>query len=486
MASTYRTPGVYIEEISKFPPSIAAVETAIPAFIGYTVKAEKDGEDLNLKPTKIYSMLEYERYFDYTEAQREDMGLGRETSIQVTLSGDDTTNITAEYAPGSGEARYIMYYAMQMFFANGGGPCYVVSIGRADSASGDSPAGSDFSDGLDALMLEDEPTIICMPEAVYLQGSQYRTVIQQALSQCRDLQDRVAIFDVATNTTATSNPTNTDAAAFRAHVPNDIERKKYGAAYYPYLKTSLNYGFLEADVTIDDTRTFSSGSSGTNLGSSATLEDLVNTDNALYNQIKTKLNDLYVVLPPTSAIAGVYARVDNNRGVWKAPANESVDLVVGPCIKINNQLQDGLNIDTEDGRSINAIRSFTGKGTLIWGARTLAGNDNEWRYIPVRRFFNFVEESVKKATARFVFEPNDANTWIKVRTMIENFLTNQWRAGALTGATTDQAYYVRVGLNETMSAEEILEGYMIVEIGMAVVRPAEFIILRFSHKMQEA
>jgi phage tail sheath protein FI len=135
---------------------------------------------------------------------------------------------------------------------------------------------------------------------------------------------------------------------------------------------------------------------------------------------------------------------------------------------------------------VNAIRSFTGKGVLVWGARTLAGNDNEWRYVSVRRFFNMAEESIKKATEQFVFEPNDKNTWVRVKAMINNFLTAQWRAGALAGPTPEKAFYVNIGLGETMTAVDILEGNMIVEIGMAVVRPAEFIILRFSHKMQEA
>jgi phage tail sheath protein FI len=119
----------------------------------------------------------------------------------------------------------------------------------------------------------------------------------------------------------------------------------------------------------------------------------------------------------------------------------------------------------------------------VWGARTLAGNDNEWRYINVRRFFNMAEESIKKATEQFVFDPNDANTWTKVRGMIENFLILQWRQGALAGAKPEDAFYVSVGLGQTMTALDILEGRMIVEIGLAAVRPAEFIILKFSHKM---
>jgi phage tail sheath protein FI len=123
---------------------------------------------------------------------------------------------------------------------------------------------------------------------------------------------------------------------------------------------------------------------------------------------------------------------------------------------------------------------------MVWGARTLSGNDNEWRYVPVRRFFIYAEESIKKACDTFVFEGNDASTWVKVRAMIENWLTLQWRAGALAGAKPEDAFYVHIGLGQTMTAVDILEGRMVVEIGLAVVRPAEFIILRFSHKMQES
>jgi phage tail sheath protein FI len=155
-------------------------------------------------------------------------------------------------------------------------------------------------------------------------------------------------------------------------------------------------------------------------------------------------------------------------------------------VAISDKDQEYLNVDVSGGKSINAIRSFVGKGTLVWGARTLAGNDNEWRYISVRRFFNMVEESVKKSTAWVVFEPNDANTWLKVRVMLENYLSILWRQGALQGAKPEHAFYVKCGLGQTMIAQDILNGLLIVEIGMAAVRPAEFIILRFSHKMQKS
>jgi hypothetical protein len=191
-----------------------------------------------------------------------------------------------------------------------------------------------------------------------------------------------------------------------------------------------------------------------------------------------------VTLPPSGAIAGVYARVDASRGVWKAPANVGLALVNAPAITITDELNAELNVDAGSGKSVNAIRAFTGRGTLVWGARTLAGNDNEWRYVPVRRFSSFVEESVQKATAAIVFEPNDATTWARVRAMIENFLTQQWSQGALAGSKPEHAFYVSVGLNETMTANDILDGRLIVEIGLAVVRPGEFIVLRIIHSMQ--
>jgi phage tail sheath protein FI len=217
------------------------------------------------------------------------------------------------------------------------------------------------------------------------------------------------------------------------------------------------------------------------------------TQNALYgghsiigNVVKA-VAKLFALVPPSSSIAGIYARVDNARGVWKAPTNESLNSISEPSIVITADEQSNLNVDPISGKSINAIRSFTGRGSaVVWGARTLAGNDNEWRYINVRRFFIMVEESCKKATGQFVVETNDANTWVKVQAMIENFLTILWRQGALQGVKPEHAFYVAVGLGKTMTAQDILEGRMIIEIGMAAVRPAEFIILRFSHKMAES
>ena len=276
------------------------------------------------------------------------------------------------------------------------------------------------------------------------------------------------------------------------------ENVKYGAAYYPNLSTKIPYIVDETKLNVNipleskpspvpvaatDTTT----DPKTTKKDKTTPSDKTNQvgfdklSNAQQNLVRLKLRDEGVELYPSAAIAGIYARVDSSRGVWKAPANEALSYVKAPLVKITDEEQRDLNIH-DSGRSINAIRTFTGQGgPKVWGARTLSGNDNEWRYVNIRRFFNMVEESVKKSTSWAVFEPNDINTWTKVRAMIENYLILKWKDGALAGAKPNDAFFVRVGLGQTMSAQDVLEGRMIVIIGLAAVRPAEFIILRFSH-----
>jgi len=254
-----------------------------------------------------------------------------------------------------------------------------------------------------------------------------------------------------------------------------------------------------ADITIKGTSVFSqlatifqTVKSGLNSAISIAAATEEATEKALipdlpmYNSFVRVLNSKVNTLPPSGAIAGVYATVDRERGVWKAPANVTINSVSDVSQAIDDSDQESLNIDANAGKSVNAIRAFYGKGIMVWGSRTLAGNDNEWRYVPVRRLFNFVEESCKKSTSWSVFEPNDANTWARIRSQVDNFLNNMWKAGALAGAKPDHAYYVNCGLGITMSAQDILEGRLIVEIGMAAVRPAEFVILKFSHKLQQS
>jgi hypothetical protein len=217
----------------------------------------------------------------------------------------------------------------------------------------------------------------------------------------------------------------------------------------------------------------------------ATLDDLKGLNKGVYNAIIKEANKTKIVLPPSGAVAGVYFQTDTNRGVWKAPANVALTSVSGPSLKITADAQKELNVHST-GKSINAIRSFTGQGTKIWGARTLDGNDNDWRYVNVRRLFNYVEESIQKSTSWAVFEANDVSTHIRVKTQIQNFLTGIWKSGGLVGAVAAEAFFVKVGLGESMTPQDVLEGRMNVEIGLAASRPAEFIILKFSHIVQES
>ncbi len=470
MATSVSTPGVYIEEISTLPASIAGVETAIPAFIGYTEKAEENGNSsaLEFQPARITSLLEYKEVFGGPD--KEDISL----TINDTLDSNNQLverSITASIASPSD---FKLYYSIQMFFNNGGGPCYIVSVGDyTDSISAPSNNSDGITKGIVELEKVDEPTLLVFPDALGLaDATAYGQVIQASMAHCGKLQDRFTIADVF----------GSDVTAYRVAIGND--NLKYGAAYYPDLKSTLNYGYDESVVDIDTHNENGVAASVNPL--SGTLSALKSSQPSLYRNIIAEINKIYVELAPSGAVAGIYARVDRERGVWKAPANVGVNSVIEPKVKITNEIQENLNVDASTGKSINAIRTFTGKGTLVWGARTFAGNDNEWRYVPVRRLYIFVEESVKKATEFVVFEPNDANTWLRTKTMIESFLSTLWREGAMAGAKPDDAFFVKVGLGETMTAQDILEGRMNIEIGMAAVRPAEFIILKFSHKMQKS
>lgn len=190
-------------------------------------------------------------------------------------------------------------------------------------------------------------------------------------------------------------------------------------------------------------------------------------------------------LPPSGAVAGVYAQVDRERGVWKAPANVALQEVVSPAIILTDEDQQDYNLHPGV-KSINIIRAFSGKGTLVWGARTLAGNDNEWRYVNVRRLFGMVQASIALSLQGLVFEPNDANTWARATAMVENFLHSLWRQGALLGSQPKEAFFVNIGLGKSMTAQDILAERMLLEVGLAPVRPAEFILFRSTLNMQQS
>ncbi len=565
--SNFLTPGVYTQEVPVLPQSVAGVSTAIPAFIGYTEKAVKSSKNVSNTAIRITTFLEYKEVF----------GMAAPSDIKATITEDRALKFLEAKQPKS-----ILYYALDMYFKNGGGDCYIISVGSYD----DDYLAQNFLDGLTVLANEDEPTLIVLGDAVNLETADYHTVCEKALLQCENLKDRFCIFDIQHKDVSDASVTSEMLEKkFREGIGNEISKLKYGAAYTPFLQTALNHVYTDSDVIISSLETSPEGivfskdykgikisfrgsesdepkfkinavvtnstaKSKTSLAAitfdfsdkvltingvptggilpkdlltewekvteenqfdiivikeeelvvasakvGITLTPEVRNDDseltlhnergtALYSEIVNVIAKERIVLPPSGALAGIYAATDRQRGVWKAPANVSLNSVIAPVRKINSDEQEKLNVD-ESGKSINAIRSFVGKGTLVWGARTLAGNDNEWRYIPVRRLFNMIEEATKKASFFAVFEANDATTWLKVKAMIESYLYGIWQQGGLAGSTEEQAYFVNIGLGKTMTQEDILAGRMIVEIGVAATRPAEFIILKFSHKLQE-
>ena len=323
-----------------------------------------------------------------------------------------------------GVPKYLMHYAMRHYFANGGEACFVVSVG----GYGARKRRRAFTRGLEALAAADGPTLVVLADAATLPFKSYRRLCRQALEQCEQRRDRFLLVDV---------PTYEPPTGFRKFRKLDNTALDRAAAYYPYLETSYEFGGGHA------------------------------------------------VLPPSPAVAGIFCTVDRTRGVWKAPANVSLQSVVAPVVAVDDAEQQGMNVDPVGGKSINAIRQFTGRGILIWGARTLAGNDNEWRYVPVRRLADTIANSCLLGTEWVVFEGNDEPLWAKIRRTIEDYLQGLWRQGAFQGAKPEDAYFVKVGLGQTMTQADVLEGRLTIEIGFAPLKPAEFVILRFMHRMAE-
>ena len=570
------TPGVSVEEITRLPNSVSLIDTAIPVFIGYTEEIPAD----HTRPFQISSLLEFEKYF----------GKAKKEKIQLKDTADGGMELVVP------EVKFLMYYSLQMYFANGGGPCQIVSAG--DYTSGQVQL-ADLKNGLEKITDASDPKLIIFPDALSLSESDFYSIYNEAIGKAESTAKSwfVLLDTYHGNSAAGSDHLNT-IANFR----NEVKLTTHAAAYFPHLTTVLNYTFDETETAIEHAGLQAEGQSAASLyageisaldelknlaaeeisGGSAealvladllgqavaiaeeiyeaadgpsggtdhakadleeaveeakavleaiydgtiddfvipndlaadapvfsgefealknailavkdeagaahglTLKSLESSHSALYSRIKREMRSLKVVLPPSSAMAGVYGRIDSTRGVWKAPAKVSLNYVLAPTEKISDQEQSDLNINNSG--SINAIRTSAGKGTLVWGARTLdgknkteEGKDNPWKYISVRRYHDMIEMSIQKALAdaEFINKPNIRRTWLLAKTMIGNFLHQQWMDGALAGNTVNEAYKVEVYGDQNKPKT------MNVTVEVALVRPAEFITLNFSHKLQE-
>ncbi|SMP13285.1 phage tail sheath family protein [Chryseobacterium profundimaris] len=568
------TPGVSVEEISKLPHSVSLIDTAIPVFIGYTEFTPEE----HTEPLSISSLMEYEKYF----------GKAKKESIQLRDKENKEIEIIAP------DAQFLMYYSLQMYFANGGGPCQILSAGNYTAGIVELSA---LSTGLNKINNSEEPILIIFPDAVSLPETDFYTIYNQTIAKIESTAKNgfVIVDTYYGNSSIQSNNRNTI-----ANLRENIVLTTHAAAYFPHITTILNYTFdetltpivhaglqnegqasavfyageiaalgelkaqasaeilnqpvdalvladllsqaiaiaeeinetadetsgqpldakadlvhaieeakavLEAiyDGTIDDfvipdnleaeTPVFSgefdalidailSVKDEAGAADGKILKSLESSNSALYNQIKKEISSLKVVLPPSSAIAGVYGRIDSTRGAWKAPANVSLNYVVSPTEKVSDHEQSDMNVN--DAGSVNAIRTFTGKGTLVWGARTMDAREkteddeeNIWKYINVRRYYDMIKLSISRALTdgNFINEPNISQTWLRAKAMIENFLHQQWIDGGLAGSNSKEAYHVEV------SGDILKPKTMNVTVEIALVRPAEFIVLNFSHTL---
>ena len=548
MAGAYKTPGVYIVEKDAFPNSVVEVATAVPAFVGYTEFADNKGKSLHEKPWRISSMAEFISYFGgpppakfkiarkgataptvtpavagpnatpdeikyidelnkARDAAAKIAGVDKNTDVFSTQDEDFSLGKDSKFYLSNESTYFLLYRSMQLFFQNGGGPCYIVSVGTYK----DDLEEAKLSGGITLLKKEQEPTMLVIPDAVSLPEADCIKLQQAMVSHCGyDMKNRFAILDVFAG--FQDNRDNECVDKFRNDMATNFPA--FAATYYPWLNSSIvsvnELSFRNIDAaSIPDLITLLTldvreGGAAlkkqesiiteiNKLSGAGTLSDAASNElhktlfavAPLYAKVLAGIQGKLNLLPPSAAMAGIYTMVDNTRGVWKAPANVSLSAVSSPTVNITHEEQEDLNVNTA-GKSINAIRTFIGEGTLVWGARTLDGNSLDWRYINVRRTMIMLEESIKLATKAYVFEPNVANTWVTIKSMIGNFLTGVWKRGGLAGSSPEDAFSVHVGLGETMTAEDILEGILRVTVLVALSRPAEFIEITFQQQMQKS
>ncbi|WP_295454433.1 phage tail sheath C-terminal domain-containing protein [uncultured Thiodictyon sp.] len=517
----------------------------MPAFIGYTEKAEISGQPVYLKPVKISSLADYTEIFGFAYQPTYDI-------VAVTVDGDinagkydfkvidqsdpDVPKPAYYRLKQQGTTQFNLYQSLKLFYANGGGNAYVVSVGRY-SPDDNKVEKQPLLDGLAAVADISGPTMLVVPDAVLLPptdpdkgpawvSGDFQAVVDAMLKQAGSLQDRVAILDVYGSLSATDQTTlDQIIAQFRTDVGS--ENLSYGMGYFPFLDTSVvdatdysydniaetsrpilmqilgwqDYSLYRADgIVTDGNRYTEDVYSDTSfrricadiakIAAEWASTDGGKTSNRnllgalpLLGDILSIIADKASILPSSGAIAGVFTTVDNSRGVWNAPANIAVSNVNGPTYRLTDQQQGDLNVPV-DGKAVDAIRDFVGRGTIVWGARTLDGNSNDYRYIQVRRTLIYIEQSIKAALQPCVFAANDGNTWTAVVAMVSNFLQGLWAQGGLMGAKADEAFSVQCGLGSTMTGLDILNGYMVVQVTVQMIHPAEFIELTFKQKME--
>ena len=414
----YSAPGVYVEEVPGGARPIGAVGTSTAAFVGVAPDADA--------------------------RQNEAVAVNSWTQFVRTFASEAT----------EGNA---LSHAVYGFFENGGGRCYVVNVPEGAPLAG---AGRQRG-GLRVLEAVDEVAIVAAP------GHTGPDAWEALLAHCEKLEDRVAICDLAAEVDDVEALTR----VARGGAPTSSRRSRSSTA-----GADASSDSADADATDGD----DSGGDDAASAPPSDAEGLRPRQSAYgaayfpHIVIQDPFSGARVATPPSGHLAGVWARTDLSRGVHKAPANEPVRGATDLTYAVTREEQSLLNP-----AGINCIRFFAGEGILVWGARTLDAEASEWRYLPVRRLFNMLKESIGDGTRWIVFEPNDYILWRSIRRDISAFLTRVWRDGALFGRTPDEVFFVKCDA-ETNPPEVRDAGQVVAIIGVAPVKPAEFVVFKLS------
>ena len=458
MTTVTSVPGVYIEEDASPAMSVSAGATAVPLFVArFTpLKPEQAGVI-----TRIGNWLDYTSLFDSNVPSSARVTV-TSTAVEPPPASEGTKKTSSKAAARAAEAAKKYTYqindaevvdstasvALRLYFQNGGGPCYLYPLEKADDKDA-LAALPGFIDEVGAI------TLLACPDP----DEDYRTAVYGALAASLDQHKGYFLLADSVN----------------GEAPSAVSGSAQVAVYYPNVEVPHPLELDDAEVTIDGYLDDEGKAVTTLTALRATNVNFASEiDNALADKQSAQLS-----LPPSALMAGVYGKTDGERGVWKAPANVVLNGVSDVSIRVTNEQQAELNP-----KGINVIRHFSDRGLVVWGSRTQK-DDDDWRYIQVRRLFDAAERDIKKALQPMVFEPNSQPTWKRVQAAIDNYLYRLWQQGALAGNKAEEAYFVRVGKGITMTQDEINQGKMIIQVGMAAVRPTEFIILKFTQDMSQ-
>ena len=506
---SYLSPGVYVEEVPAATRPIEGVGTAIAGFVGFAPSGPVN------EPVLVTNWTQYVSKFgeiveDFALAKSVygyfNNGGGRAYIVRLPLPLDGSTP-----SPGLATAAIEAAGADK---GSKGGPVFQMRVVDANAGTVsvlvDTAAGSDPDSGkFDVTVTSD--TGVSETYSGVVSGAGPTNVATAINTRSRlitveelDVSAEVLAAGLATGQVTLSIPSDaTIPEVAPASVVGDSAKRTGFAAFEaieeitmvlaPDLLTAHRQGLIDTEgvVAVQTALVSHCELMGNRMAILDTPAGLDAQSASTWRETTTNIDSKFAVMywpwiqildpsvghdvyfPPSGHVAGLWGRNDDTRGVFKAPANEVLQGATGLELSVTRGEMDMLNPE-----GVNSIKSFPGRGIRVWGGRTLS-SDAEWRYVNVRRYFNYLEESILQGTQWCVFEPNDERLWGRIRRTITAFLVNEWRSGALFGEKAEQAFFVKCdGTNNT--AETIDAGMVVVEIGVAPVKPAEFVIFRLS------